>query len=440
MSGNFDDWVLHRSGKTLLSPTFSDLLTAVKSLHQLKETYPKINFSLRVWESIKQARIELSRFDISLDIYRSYPNLAERIRVLWGEKFVTPDPEIRIVDNLVNHNARFRCYKTGELQEHLKRRFDEAQRLLGRERCLEWDQVCGKDEKDRKIPKESSDPACACKIDLELPGNCAEELNAAGAMTAGQRDYQEDRIALGQLNFKFGSVQYFAVFDGHGGCGTSEYLKNNIGEKLRTILPPALSPYLQDYKEQTIFNSLKLLFLEMAKMIRKEETGASGSTAVLALTIDKALWVVNVGDSRAILCSDGKVAALSIDAELKTEKECRSVWKRGQNIFVSSNQNIRRVGQMNMSRGVNHDEERSGLNPRGQVIRYDLNQLQEGNNYLLLGSDGLFAVATSEQVAERVQFLARSNPASKAIASQLVQDAFKAGSSDNISAVVVQLF
>lgn len=47
-----------------------------------------------------------------------------------------------------------------------------------------------------------------------------------------------------------------------------------------------------------------------------------GSTAVTAILIDhKRLIVANVGDSRAVLCRNGVVRALSVDHEPEKEKE-----------------------------------------------------------------------------------------------------------------------
>ncbi len=438
---DFNSWKLSQDKGRIVSSPYPNLESAEEALRELKREYADINFCLYHSKRVAESSIALSRYDIHLGSYRRYPQLADRIHALWKEQFIRPDSRVQIVEGIQVYNERTKIYDREEFLAKLERRFEEAQRLLGRKSFGNWDAVCC--GVDVSSSEDSDDDWPTYSISTRSFPSCnpaPRRIDAAGATTKGIKRFQEDRIALDELQVGQHNIAFFAVFDGHAGQTTSEYLENNIYASLHDCLafPVNLDdPYMRDH---IIFSSLKLLFLQMARRFKAEHPDdTSGSTAVLALIIDRALWVVNVGDSRAILCSNGTVTALSIDAELQTEKECRSVWKRGNNVFVTADRGTRRVGRLNMSRAVNHDEETSGVNPRGQIIKYDLNRLEAEENHLVLACDGLFDIATSEQVAERVHFLSSCKPSCREIAEELVRDAFEAKSGDNISVVVARL-
>lgn len=80
---------------------------------------------------------------------------------------------------------------------------------------------------------------------------------------------------------------------------------------------------------------MKKAYVETDEKILEQELvlGRGGSTAVTAILIDgQKLVVANVGDSRAIICENGKARQLSVDHEPSKEK--KSIERRGG--FVSN--------------------------------------------------------------------------------------------------------
>jgi serine/threonine protein phosphatase PrpC len=87
---------------------------------------------------------------------------------------------------------------------------------------------------------------------------------------------------------------------------------------------------------------------------------------------------------------------------------------------------------------VGHSETLSGVNPRAKIIKYSLDQLPQGKNFLIIACDGLWDVASSFQVAKTVHKIAHLPP--EKIAGFLARKAFEANSSDNLSILVVPLY
>lgn len=440
-------WSLTNRGDALTTLPYHSRECAEKILHQFKKAYPGVSFSILNCSSVENGRrivnpvIGIKRYDITLSLYRNYPDLAYQVDAQWGDRFVKPDPKVEIIDDIAAYNLRKKHYSIDAFVSKLQRRFDEAQLMLGQERFGKWDDVvnendCSNDWEEFDIP---TDEFTGCMAAGPL-GKNVRNMEVGTATTSGRNRTNEDRMLVGQFLFTGRTVPYFAVFDGHGGRFVSAYLEKYLPEFLDTLfIAPnqANNPMIGD---REMFGSCKILFAELGRAMKQNRQAAcAGSTANLAFIYDNALWVINAGDSRAILSCDSHVTALSIDADLQSEKDCRSVWKRGYNVFVTDDQGMRRVGPLNMARAVGHDELISGINPRTQIIRYELANLKEGRNYLVIASDGLFDVATSEQVAERVDFLAGNNNSCADIARELVQNALDSDSPDNISVIVVKL-
>lgn len=69
---------------------------------------------------------------------------------------------------------------------------------------------------------------------------------------------------------------------------------------------------------------MKRAYLETDEKILEQSLvlGRGGSTAVTAILIDgQKLVIANVGDSRAVVCENGKARQLSIDHEPSKEKK-----------------------------------------------------------------------------------------------------------------------
>lgn len=275
------------------------------------------------------------------------------------------------------------------------------------------------------------------------------ELSAGVAWAQGENKHMEDVHLVTCIKVIEGNkevnIPLYAIFDGHCNFWCASYLKKNLPgylqDKLQEIF--AAHPCPGPKKTAKIFNLLKLAFVELGRRFNQalpcESRYMSGSTATIALILDGYLWVANVGDSRAILCKEGKAIALSQDAKPGLSKYVRGIEKRGRYVGFA-NGCLRTIGSripMGVARAVGHDELESGINPRAEIIRYPLSEIDE-NSTLVVASDGLWDAASANQVAETVEACEKSKKDCHRTADHLVTRAYYTGSDDNISVVVVK--
>ena len=100
-------------------------------------------------------------------------------------------------------------------------------------------------------------------------------------------------------NDKWPKLQIFGVYDGHGGSKCAEYLKDNLHNNiiLEPSFPHDIADAIQRGAEKTEDDFLKLVCPSPDQPHNK-----AGSCAIMILVINDDIYILNVGDSRA-LCS-----------------------------------------------------------------------------------------------------------------------------------------
>ncbi|KAH9288304.1 hypothetical protein KI387_032421, partial [Taxus chinensis] len=159
------------------------------------------------------------------------------------------------------------------------------------------------------------------------------------------------------------------------------------------------------------------------------ELGPSGSIVVTAIVIDgKKLLVANVGDSRAVLCRNGRAIQLSVDHEQGTSTECGSIETRGG--FVSNMPgDVPRVdGQLAVSRAFGDKNLKLHLHSDPDVREVDIDS---GTEFLILASDGFWKVMENQEVVDFV----RKTKDRQVAAKQLAAEALNRESKDGISCI-----
>ena len=133
------------------------------------------------------------------------------------------------------------------------------------------------------------------------------------------RNYNEDRVSI-ILNINkpsarkeedWPSCSFFGIYDGHGGQGCADYLRDNLHQFV------IREPSFPGDPEASLVNGFKKAeakFLSLA-YYDGEVVDRSGSCAVVVLIVGEKSYVANVGDSRAVLseCFGHKVVPLSTD-------------------------------------------------------------------------------------------------------------------------------
>jgi protein phosphatase 2C family protein 2/3 len=146
------------------------------------------------------------------------------------------------------------------------------------------------------------------------------------------RSYNEDRVSV-TLNIKKNGTrsQFFAVYDGHGGSGCCDYLKDRLHEHLIGHKDFPGDPKRALHEAIT---SCERGFCEAAVREGKE-LDRSGSCALVALLVEDYCYVANVGDSRAVLSAEGGRLAFNLSRDHRPidVKEQQRVFQRGGKIY-----------------------------------------------------------------------------------------------------------
>ena len=179
-----------------------------------------------------------------------------------------------------------------------------------------------------------------------LNRNYINGIAAYGAKTSTgtEKKSNEDRIKIildvysnteikNSLPKQFNSlkVSYFAIFDGHGGDKCCEFLKKNLHNYIfRSCFFPdepvkAIKEAFEDCEKDFTnfaYQNLKLV-------------DRSGSSAIIALFINKTCYVINLGDSRALYSSDSGTQLYQITRDHKPEDEVEKqrIEKNGGKIY-----------------------------------------------------------------------------------------------------------
>ncbi|XP_074332776.1 putative protein phosphatase 2C 58 isoform X1 [Apium graveolens] len=196
-----------------------------------------------------------------------------------------------------------------------------------------------------------------------------------GKMGHGMEDFivAENRKIYGH------SLGLYAIFDGHSGRDVAEYLQSHLIGNILSQSDFWTHPKSAVSREYRATD---------ADILENVVGSRGGSTAVTAVLIDgKKLVGANVGDSRAILCRNGKAKGITIDHEPLKEK--KQVEKRG-GWVIKLPGNIPRVdGQLAMTRAFGDKKLKEHITAKPDVI---FKKIDKEVDFLILASDGLWKI------------------------------------------------
>ena len=256
------------------------------------------------------------------------------------------------------------------------------------------------------------------------------------ASAKGVRQTMEDE----HLIYHFDDhITLFGVFDGHGGGEVSKLIKSE--------LPSFLSKYLIQANLKDIENTKQLLtvavilFDQYLHSIYK--SSRAGSTLLFVIYAHGILYVVNLGDSRAILFNNaGTILLETVDHKPANPSETQRIQSVGAGvIFGRINGSIavsRALGDFVEGLKCKGDEYlgvKSPLSPVPDV--YALKLPRDEKLTLVLACDGLWDRYKSEEVASEIA--SSRDMTLNEIAEKIVSKAInERKTSDNVTVMIVQ--
>lgn len=306
----------------------------------------------------------------------------------------------------------------------------------------------------------------------------------------GGRRAMEDRhrIVYGQ-----GCRAFVAVYDGHGGQEAADYAANHLHQYMRFggDIPPfathdaqvtamlgedrkafdpsdskrgsMVAPVRPQLRDPEAFRrEIEHAFLraeeDILSLSRRLGT-RDGTTAACVWIHGNTLYAANVGDSRVVLCRNGVAVPLTRDHKPCDEDEKKRIAAAGGEVrpvfrdkpgyccFKAKRvpQGADRLwpGGFSVSRAlgdIDYKDPRRGkvkvvtLIPRPDVSAMPLTK---EDNFIVLGTDGLFDVMTSQDVCDYIKKETKKKSCEvEKIAEHLANRAYQLGSEDNITVLI----
>jgi serine/threonine protein phosphatase PrpC len=301
----------------------------------------------------------------------------------------------------------------------------------------------------RKKFEEESEKVLKAPENRALHGEMAQQkgsyttlndLIGGVAEAQGRREEMEDTHLTGRFEMEFEgqkkTIDLSAIFDGHGGKGMSAYARAHLVGHLKKRLKEFTD--LFGHNDEAIWNALKISLVDLSRSYNKDDAGA---TANICIKIGNKVWFDNLGDSRAlILTSKGEVVQMTEDQKPNDPKYKKGVLKRGHDVFDRDKDGPSCIdGVLAVGRALGDHGLEGGVPTRPKVTCYTLPEEEAEPSYVIQACDGVWDVATTQQVGKLVQELLKKGYSLPAAAAEIAKTAFKAGSGDNLTVLIRKL-
>ncbi|CAM8913227.1 unnamed protein product [Rhodiola kirilowii] len=242
------------------------------------------------------------------------------------------------------------------------------------------------------------------------------------ASSIGKRSSMEDFYETRIDGVDGEIIGLFGVFDGHGGARAAEYVKQNLFSNL--VKHPK---FTSDTKGAIAdaYNNTDADFLDTDKNQNRD----AGSTASTAILVGDRLLVANVGDSRVVMCKNGKAVAVSRDHKPDHDDERKRIEDAGGFVVWAGTWRVGGVLAVSRAFGDKLLKQYVVADPAIKEEKVD-----SSLEFLIIASDGLWDVVSNGEAVEMVKPIQDPEQAAK----RLTQEAYQRGSADNITCVVVR--
>ncbi|XP_027332367.1 probable protein phosphatase 2C 47 isoform X2 [Abrus precatorius] len=283
---------------------------------------------------------------------------------------------------------------------------------------------------------------------LETPAmNFVPNVRSGSYAEIGPRVSMDDEhIRIDNLAAHLGFVfkypipsAFYAVFDGHGGPDAAAFVKRNA---MRLFFEDA--NMLQSYETDEVFlkkleDSHRRAFLRADLALADEQSVSSscGTTALTALVLGRHLLVANAGDCRAVLCRRGVAVDMSHDHRPSYLPESRRVEELGG--FIDGGY---LNGYLSVTRALGDWDLKFPLGAASPLIAepdVQLVTLTEADEFLIIGCDGIWDVMSSQVAVSLVRRGLRRHDDPQQCARELVKEALRLHTSDNLTVIVICL-
>lgn len=244
-----------------------------------------------------------------------------------------------------------------------------------------------------------------------------------------RREMEDELITIDKFLGK--NNGFFAVYDGHGGRQTVEYVSQHL-HKL----------FAENLKDRsTVIDAWKSSHQKCHNDVKEAGIGETNGTTTLTCYLHtqpdgtRILGMANAGDSRAVLCSQSdeygmKVRRLTVDHKPTTESEKKRITALGGYIL---NQRINGMIAVSRSIGDHIHHPFVSCEPFTHNVK-----LSSDDSFVVLACDGVWDVLSDREACNVVIKVFEEGYSVQDAANALLRMALKKGSKDNISIIVIE--
>ncbi|MCD7454209.1 hypothetical protein HAX54_023963 [Datura stramonium] len=225
------------------------------------------------------------------------------------------------------------------------------------------------------------------------------------ASVCGRRREMEDAVAIHPFFCQMekensGELHFFAVYDGHGCSHVAMKCKERLHELVKEELENNKGNKEWEHAMDQSFNRMEKEVIEWNKSVigatcrcelQTPECDAVGSTAVVAVVTPDKIIVANCGDSRAVLCRNGKAIPLSNDQKPDRPDELNRIQEAGGRVIYWDGPRV--SGVLAMSRAIGDNYLKPYVICEPEVTITDRTA---EDDCLILASDGLWDVVSND--------------------------------------------
>ncbi|CAI0467589.1 unnamed protein product [Linum tenue] len=269
------------------------------------------------------------------------------------------------------------------------------------------------------------------------------DIRSGSHSEIGPRPSMDDEhIRIDDLSTHLGSFfnchsAFYAVFDGHGGPDAASYIKRNA---MRLFFEDAGLPQTSDISAaflESLMDSHRKAFLLADIAIADDNTISTscGTTALTALVLGHHLLVANAGDCRAVLCRKGAAFEMSQDHRPSYLPERRRVEEMGGRI-----EDEYLNGYLSVTRALGDWDLKLPYGSSSPLIaepEFRQMALTEDDEFLIIACDGIWDVMSSQYAVSLVRRGLRRHDDPEHCAKELVNEAGRLHSADNLTALVI---
>lgn len=254
----------------------------------------------------------------------------------------------------------------------------------------------------------------------------------------GERSSNEDShniiLGLDSQDPNTAEVNYYGVYDGHGGKFVSNFLSVNLPQFFisNKVSYPLNVPYVNN-----VYDKVQNILFTNYEQFSTE----CGSTCLIVCHFrengSEFLNIMNTGDSRCVMCRKNIGVSLTVDHKPDWPDEYNRITKLGGQIRKDGS--TYRVNDLSVSRAFGDKESSKYVTHRPDIYKYKLNKT---DRFMIIACDGLWDVLSSQDAVNFVLKncydldMHRINQKVN-IARKLAELAIKLESGDNVTCIVV---